>query len=278
MKKTNAALIDISTTHIFIKNATMKKILSACIMLSLFACNNQNGESKEKEDRGEFASEKVTVTSGCGKLVLFHKGAIIEGTSYDAAGKETSKTTTTVTDVKNEGGILTATSSGLMKSTATGDKTMNLIYKCDGNNLYMDISSMLQNFEGLNHLKGDIKPLQFPVNISVGQKLPDASYTIAMDKGAVKMDITSTYKNRIVAGIEKITTTAGSWDCYKVTTDIDSDVQGLDEATKKIMEAVKAKMKMSMAMWYNPEMGIVRMEMYNAGKVNIRTDITSIRD
>lgn len=256
----------------------MKKILSACLMLSLFACNDQKTDSKEKEGTDVPASEKLTATAGCGKLVLFHKGAVIEGTSYDAAGKETSKTTTTVTDVINEDGVLTATSSGLMKSAATGDKTMNLIYKCDGNNLYMDIKSMLQNFEGLNHLKGDIKPLQFPLNISVGEKLPDASYTISMDKGAVKMDITATYKNRTVAGIEKITTTAGSWDCYKVTTDIDSDVQGLDEATKKIMESVKEKMKMSMAMWYNPEMGIVRMEMYHAGKVNIRTDITSVKD
>jgi hypothetical protein len=139
----------------------------------------------------------------------------------------------------------------------------------------MDINSMVQNFEGLNHIKGDIKPLQFPVNISVGQKLPDASYTISMDKG-MKMDVITTYRNRTVAGIEKITTTAGSWDCYKVTTDIDSNVEGLDATTKKIMEAVKEKMKMSMAMWFNPELGIVRMEMYNAGKLNSRTDITSV--
>ena len=253
----------------------MKKILSACILFSLFACNDQKTESKEKEGSGTAASENKPA-SGCGKLILFHKGAVIEGTSYDGAGNETSKTTTTVNNVQHEGGVLTATSSGLMKSAATGDKTMNYVYKCDGNNLYMDINSMIQNFEGLNHMKGNIKPLQFPVNISVGQKLPDASYTVSIDKG-VKMDVTSIYKNRTVAAIEKITTTAGSWDCYKVTTDIDSDVQGLDEATKKIMEAVKAKMKMSMAMWYNPEMGIVRMEMYNAGKVNMRTDITSVK-
>ena len=92
------------------------------------------------------------------------------------------------------------------------------------------------------------------------------------------MNITASYKNRIVAAREKITTTAGSWDCYKVTTDIESDVQGLDAETKKIMDAVKEKMKMSMAMWYHPEMGIVRMEMYQSGKLNIRTDITSVKD
>ena len=255
----------------------MKKILSACILLFLFACNDQKSGSTEKETTAATTTANAPAPSGCSKLIMFHKGAIIESTSYDAAGKETSKTTTTVTDVKDEGGVLTATSSGLMKSSSTGDKNMNLIYKCDGNNLYMDINSMLQNFEGLNHIKGDIKPLQFPVNISVGQKLPDASYTISMDKG-VKMDVTSTYMNRTVAAIENITTTAGSWDCYKVTTDIDSNVEGLDETTKKIMESVKAKMKMSMAMWYHPVMGIVRMEMYHSGKINIRSEITSVKE
>lgn len=255
----------------------MKKLLSACIILSLFACNNNNSSSKENGNSVTPDSENKSTTAGCGKLILFHKGAIIEGTSYDASGKETSKTTTTVTDVKDEGGMLIATSSALMNSSATGDKTMNLVYKCDGNNLYMDINSMLQNFEGLSKLKGDIKPIQFPINISVGQTLPDASYTISMDRGPVKMDITATYKNRTVLAKEKITTTAGSWDCYKVNTDIESDVQGLDAETKKIMDAVKEKMKMSMLMWYNPELGIVRMEMYQSGKLNIRTDITSIK-
>ena len=256
----------------------MKKIFFVCIILSHFSCNNPKSNSIEKGDTASAVSENVSATAGCRSLIMFHKGAIIEGTSYDAAGKETSKQITTVTDVKENGGLLIATASAMMNSSATGDKTMNLVYKCDGNNLYMDITSMLQNFEGLNNLKGDIKPLQFPINVTVGQKLPDASYTIAMDKGPVKMDITASYKNRIVAAKEKITTTAGSWDCYKVTTDIESDVQGLDAETKKIMDAVKDKMKMSMAMWYHPEIGIVRMEMYHAGKLNIRTDITSVKE
>lgn len=256
----------------------MKKIFSACLMLSLFACNNQTTDSKEKNTSGKISvTSENALTAGCSKLILFRKGAIIEGTSYDAAGKETAKQITTVKDVKEEGGVLVATSSAVM-SLSTGDKTMNLVYKCGGNNLYMDMSSMLQNFEGLKHLKGEIKPIQFPVNINEGQTLPDASYTISMDRGPVKMDITTTYKNRTVSAKEKITTTAGSWDCYKVNSDIESDVQGLDAATKKIMDAVKDKMKMSMIMWYTPEIGVVRMEMYQAGKLSSRTDITSIKE
>ena len=103
----------------------MKKILSACLMLSLFACNNQSSNSKEKGDPGAVASENESTTAGCSKLILFRKGAIIEGTSYDAAGKETAKQTTTVIDVKEEEGVLVATSSALT-SLSTGDKKIKL--------------------------------------------------------------------------------------------------------------------------------------------------------
>lgn len=255
----------------------MKAIFSSILICTLMGCNNQNSNSTENGKTVATASENASATAGCGTLILFHKGAVIENTSYDAAGKETSKQTTTVDDVKEEGGMLVATSSALMPGT-TDNKKISMSYRCDGTNLYMDVASMLQNFEGLNNLKGDVKPVQFPLNISVGQTLPDASYTMSMDKGAVKMDITASFKNRTVSAKENITTKAGSWDCYKINTDIESDVQGLDAETKKIMDAVKDKMKMNMVMWYHPEMGVVRTEMYQGGKLNSRSDVTAVKD
>ena len=266
-----------SITSSAFKLTAMKKILSACLLISLFACNNQNSNSTEKKyTKNNVAADNVS-TSNCGSLILFKKGAVIEGTSYDANGKQTHKEITTVTDVSEEGGMLIAKSSSLTNSVA-GEKTINLVYKCDGTNLYLDINAMLANFAGMGKVKGDVKPVQFPINISEGQTLPEASYTISMDRGAMKMDITSTIKNRTVGAKEKITTTAGTWDCYKVNNDLDSDVQGLDEQTKKIMDAVKAKTKMSMVMWYTPELGIVRTEMYSNGKLNSRTEITAIKN
>jgi hypothetical protein len=259
------------------KSTVMKKIFSACLLFSLFACNNQNSNSTEKKSTGNLVTADNASTGNCGSLILFKKGAVIEGTSYDANGKQTHQETTTVTDVSEEGGVLIATSSSLTNGAA-GEKTINLVYKCDGTNLFMDINAMLANFAGMGKIKGDVKPVQFPINISEGQTLPEASYTISMDRGATKMDITSTIKNRTVGAKEKITTTAGTWDCYKVNNDLESDVQGLDEETKKIMDAVKDKTKMSMVMWYTPELGVVRTDMYINGKLNSRSDITAIKN
>ncbi|MEP7238274.1 MAG: hypothetical protein ABI685_10430 [Ferruginibacter sp.] len=255
----------------------MNKILSGCLLILLFACNNQNSNPTEKKSKGNTVAADNASTGNCGSLILFKKGAVVEGTSYDANGKQTSKQTTTVNDVSEEGGMLVAKSTSLTNGAA-GQKTINLVYKCDGTNIYTDLNEMLANFASMGTVKGDVKPVQFPLNISEGQTLPEASYTISMDRGAMKMDITSTVKNRTVGAKEKITTTAGSWDCYKVSSDMDSDVQGLDERTKKIMDAVKAKTKLSMIMWYTPEIGIVRTEMYSNGKLTSRTDITAIKN
>ncbi len=255
----------------------MKKIFYACLLFSLFACNNQNTDSKEKGSKPVAVSEMISSTAGCGSLILFHKGAIIEGATYDGAGKQTGKQTTTVTDVKEEGGILVASSSAVTNGP-TGERRMNMVYKCDGKNLFMDMNSVLQNFDVLKNIKGDIKPIRFPIDISVGQTLPDASYTVAVDRGEVKMDITTSYANRRVAAMEKITTTAGSWDCYKVSSDIVSDVKGLDEKMKAVMDKLKDKLKMSTIMWYTPKIGIVKTEMYRDGKLFSRSEITGIKE
>ena len=259
----------------------MKKLLSVILLLSLFACNNQGNDSKEKKTSGNKATgtseNTLKTTAGCGKLILFHKGAIIESTTYDANGNASSSQTTTVTDVKEEDGMLIARSSAFA-SGPLGKFNLNLEYKCDGNNLYMDVTAVLQNFAALKTLKPGIKPVQFPLNMHEGEVLPEASYTIMMNRGKVKMDITTTYKNRTVGAREKITTTAGTWDCFKVSSDIEANVEGADEKTKAIMESVKDKIKMNMIMWYDPEIGVVRTEIYLAGKLRNRSDITSIKE
>jgi len=137
---------------------------------------------------------------------------------------------------------------------------------------------LLQSFEVLKNIKGDLKPIKFPIGMSVGETLPEASYTVSVNRGTVSMDITTTYKNRTVSAMEKITTAAGSWDCYKVTSDIVSDVKGLDERTKAVMDKVKESMKMSTITWYTPKMGIVKTEMYHNGKVSSRTEITAVKE
>jgi len=259
----------------------MKKIIPL-LLIVLAGCNNNNTKDKHAKSNGDSANDKATTqtsTTGgaCGKLILFRQGAVIEGTSYNAAGKVTAKQITTVKEVKEEGTMLVARSSAVIEEAGAG-KNMELVYKCDGRDLYMDMTPLMENFGSLKNKTGEIKPIEFPIDILEGQTLPDASYTVTMGKAPIMMDITVMYKNRTVSAKENVTTPAGSWECFKVHCNIESDVKGLDERSAKILTLVKNSTKMEMTMWFSPAFGIVKSETYKAGKLSSRTEITSVKE
>ena len=257
----------------------MKKYYYLVLAIGLGACNNDSKPaegSPAKTPAPQTAAATSTGSGDCGSLVLFRKGAIIEAVSYDASGKESSRQTTTVTDVSSGNGMTLATATAASTSSL-GNHTNTMQYKCDGKNLYMDLNAMMQNFKALKDAKADVQNLSFPIQMSEGETLPEASFTVSMDRGGKKMDIKTTYKNRTVGPKEKVATPAGSWDCFKVNADIDSEVQGMDEATKKIMDAVRQKTKMQMVMWIAPGFGMVKMEMLMNGKRSSYTEITSVK-
>src|SRR5262249_34673605 len=142
-----------------------------------------------------------TAAGGCSNLVLFHKGAVLVGTTYDSTGKEISKQTTTVTDVSSDNGVLTSTVTMTM-NTKTGSN-MKITYKCDGNNLYVDMGSLFSNFAAMKDAKVESKPMAFPVNMTEGLTLPDADITVTMPRKEMNMKVVSHVSNRKVLGKEK---------------------------------------------------------------------------
>lgn len=256
----------------------MKKYMNLAFIV-LLACNNQNGTATK--DSPAIATVAVTAASpsgNCGNLVLFRKGAVLEGATYDTTGKEIAKQKTTITDVKQEGGITIANAKIETTSKYSKGNEKNLTYKCDGTNLYMDLQELMQSYAAMKGTEVKANTMQFPLNISEGQTLPEASVSVSMDRGTgKKMDMVVHYKERTVGAKEKITTPAGSWNCYKVNTTIESEMMGMDEKTKKIMESMKGRMKMRMVMWYAPDFGIVKTDMYMGDKLQSHSQINSVK-
>ena len=256
----------------------MKKSYYLLFVVVFTACNNET--KNENTSVAKIAAPKIDVASesegsGCSGMILFRKGAVIESTSFDAAGKQTTQQSSTVTDVTEENGITIATLSA--QSSTAGSKVNSLSYKCDGKNIYMDLGSVMQNYAVLKDAKTDTKSLSFPIDVKEGETLPEYSVSIAMDRGPVKMTIKTTYKNRLVGPKEKITTSAGSWDCYKINADIVSEVEGPDEKTKQIMQSVQNGMKMKMVFYYAPDFGFPKMEVYRNDKLFSYTTTTKIK-
>lgn len=249
------------------------KIFLSILLLLFFACNNEAATSIES------AKKEASTSNNCGNNLWFTKGAKIHTSSYDGQGNETAKQVTTVTKVFTQGNM---TISELeMKSTDQqgGNETViNASYKCDGKLLYMDLSGLLQG-----RMQGsDIETsgLPFPLDVSVGDTLADADYTIVMRTDGNTRKIKSHIRERKVESKETITTAAGKFDCYKIASVIETetDMPGLDEKRKKAMEEMKKKMgKNKMTFWFAPDVTVIKTEFHMGDKLITRSEVTAIK-
>jgi hypothetical protein len=76
-----------------------------------------------------------------------------------------------------------------------------------------------------------------------------------------------------------VTTPAGSWNCYKIsnTVAVEVDIPGMTEKAKKMMETMRNQMKTTSITWFSPDFGIVKMEMYQNGKLVSKNEIVSVK-
>jgi hypothetical protein len=260
----------------------LNHLLVACLVLA--SCNDSKNETTTTS--GDSTTSTVAKTGspaasgGCTNLYLFREGAVIEGANYDAGGKQTSTQSSTVLKVTAEGGTLV--SEVEMKSNVQGqdERVFTGKYSCDGKKLYVDLTNLFGSMDARGtKIEGD--PVEFPINISDGEILPDASYTMRMKQAGNEMKITSIIKDRKVTGKESVTTPAGTFNCYKISANVDAKIEfeGGDEKMKQMMEAIKRAMpKKSFVMYFDPAISIVKMEMFDDGKLTSRSEITSIRN
>lgn len=169
-----------------------------------------------------------TIENTCESFFPQKVGSSWEMTSYDAKDKTTSKSISTLTTISDLADGLEATINievfdDKNKSMSKGD----VIMQCTGDKFLMDMSNMfpketMAGMEGMGNVSIEISDqyLEFPAHPTVGQTLPDASSTMTIKMGDVAfmtMKINTT--NRKIEGIENVTTPAGTFSCYKYTSD-----------------------------------------------------------
>lgn len=170
----------------------------------------------------------VTLTAGRAQDCLgvrFKTGMNYELSTFNAKDKPTGKIAYQVKDVRREG------NSTVMDITAQfqDDKgkpqvPYTIHYTCTGDELVADMSGLMQSMQnGLRDAEMRLKTnkLVYPGKLSVGQKLADGQLEAEMlSKGSTLLTMNMTMSNRQVAGKDAITTPAGTFDTYKVTSDM----------------------------------------------------------
>ncbi|GAB2601548.1 TapB family protein [Spirosoma areae] len=158
--------------------------------------------------------------------MTFKAGMGFELSHFNPKDKPIGKVIYQVKDVHKEG------SSTVMDITAQFEDEKGkqrppymIHYTCTGNELVADMSGMMQAMQSNGpkdmEMKLKTNKLVYPGKLSVGQKLSDGQMEAEMtSNGNTMMNMSMTMANRQVESKEALTTPAGKFDAYKVSSDM----------------------------------------------------------
>lgn len=204
--------------------------------------------------------------------VLLKAGSGYEMISFDAKGKENGRIVYKIGNVSKEGAttiVQMNMESYDKKGTSNFKSTYDL--RCNGSELKVDASAIIgedqrKSFESFD-MKFTSEDIVYPANLSVGQTLPEGSLHGEGAAGPLNIVTDMTIANRKVAGKEKITVPAGTFDAFKVTSD-------MNIASKTVM---KITMDFQTVSYRAPNvLWDVKTETYRKGKLMGTTELSKI--
>lgn len=264
----------------------MKIILVGLSMVLCFSACNDNADKStsgtDNKEQSKASSASSDESASCGAMAYFKKNAVFVGENFDAAGALTSSQETTIIDVEEENGTLVGKAEMKFtgaKSTSSPLKNMVMEFKCDGKNIYSDPKQTMANFDMLKDAEVNSSALSFPLVPVVGQQLPDGFIELKIKRGDMNMVNKTTYTDRQIESKEQVTTKGGSWSCYKIVTKLSTKIEmGNSEVEKQMAAGMNKAIKSGqMIMWYAPSIGFVKTEMYQDGKLQSRSEVSSIK-
>jgi len=199
-------------------------------------------------------------------------GSGFEMANYDGKGKLTGTMTYKIVKVTSQAGM-SVISVDMESFNPKGKSEFKNSYemKCDGNTLFLDAGSMInkeqmKSFESFQ-MKFTSTNIEFPNKFTVGQKLKDASMKGEGTSGPMAMNFNMLISNRNVDSQEKITVPAGTFDTYKITSDMKMETK----------MGFGITIDMNTISWRAP--GVLwdlKTESYRKGKLIARSELTKI--
>lgn len=196
----------------------------------------------------------IAISQDCG-YYNYKKGAIMGYQQFDGKGKLTGSSRLTFLDIYNDGDALVykVRNETTSESSKQQPNTIEYEMRCQNGEFHIDMASMMDPNTAAS-FGSDIKVtstnLSYPSSLAVGQTLPDASYSISSGtQGVTVLSMTIDITNRVVAAEESVTVPAGTFNCYKITYNVD---------TKMLF-----KISATAAVWMTKGGGMVKTETYD---------------
>ena len=215
----------------------------------------------------------VPAPDACDVMVFFKEGTSTTMTSYNPDGKITGSTKTVYNKVNKTGNSVSVSA-----TTENYDKkgklstTSNFNIRCEAGTLYFDMKMLMpqQQADSYKDFQMSVEglDLEFPSVLQVGTKLKDANVKFTfktkdgMDMPMMTMNVN--ISNRKIEAIETITTPAGTFECFKISEDVEmKTIIGLK--TKNIN-------------WFSLQAGTVKSESYKEnGKFVGKSELTELK-
>jgi hypothetical protein len=197
----------------------------------------------------------LSMAQTCSGFYYFNNNEV-EMTLYDKSDKENGKVVYKISNVRNEGGATTSQ----INSKVFNEKGKELSaaegkFECRGGVLAVNMKMLMPSDQGravkMDAAVKDVY-LEYPSNMSVGSTLKDGEFSIDMSGGSpIAMSMTFRATNRKVESRESVTSPAGTWECFKITS---------EQSIKTVIG-----INFSVVEWFAPGFGVVKSETYNKG-------------
>lgn len=202
----------------------------------------------------------------CKNYFFLQNGKTIEMTIYNKKGEENGKQVYTVSNYKSSGGTASAiVSSEIIDKKGKSISKAQSTIQCKGGVMMVDMKMSLPQAQLKDvNAASESFYVDYPAKMNVGDALADAHMKMDIDlqngmKQAVSMDITG----RNVEAKESVTTTAGTWDCYKISSHCKTVIKTM---------SIGIPINIDQTEWFAPGAGIVKTISKAGG-----TAITAIR-
>jgi len=165
------------------------------------------------------------------------EGMVTGYQNLDAKGKVTGTTRSTCLNVnKVDKATIFKMKSEYADAKNSNPSMIEYEMKCEDGAFYVDMQNFIdpksmEAFKGME-VSVDSKDRVYPAGLTAGQGRPDGNITISAATGGVNiLNLTVNITNRKVVGTESVTVPAGTFECFKITYDVETKMMFKVNAT-----------------------------------------------
>jgi hypothetical protein len=213
---------------------------------------------------------KTILAQDCASLMPHRVGAEWEITNFNKKGLPESSISARLVELTAKTGGFDATVDQVItdkKERETG--AFSYKFSCFFGTTSIDLSSMLspEAFGAYQNMDLQINgiPADFPQKLEVGDALKEANIEIKVRSGSMTlMTMEFVISDRKVLAKEAVTTAAGTFDCIKISYQMDSKIGPL-------------KMKRNTTQWISEGVGVVKSETFKGEKLESSQELTKFK-